>query len=219
MAVLRTAVDGTAREAVAGVSLSPLRGDLDRVWEAPLAPALRKGELVLLMTGGVCVLDGGLEGRLIDGLSHEEKKSSPSEGADSAGVEMMMSLTTTSSGNLWHVRSETRVAEDHILTLWHLLLLSFSAHPCIWWPHLRYISSLGPCWKGQRCLRATESILWPTRCPLPSLSVADPIAILSSDRQYLAASAWKEYHTVKVGRSDKGDVYPQVAMVGGAVQT
>lgn len=79
------------------------RGDLERE-PFPFAPAFKKGELVRLTTGGVPVRDGGLEGRLIEGLSHEEKKSSsgspagvfvPSE-PDPAGT----SVITTSSGNL-----------------------------------------------------------------------------------------------------------------------
>ena len=55
------------------------------------------------MTGGVWVLDGGLLGRLIEGLSHDEKKSSPgSAGVEvpSVGVAVMASVTTTSSGKL-----------------------------------------------------------------------------------------------------------------------
>ena len=49
-------------------------GDLGR--EAPLALALRKGEAVRLALAGVPVREGGLLGRLMVGLSHEEKKSS-----------------------------------------------------------------------------------------------------------------------------------------------
>lgn len=51
------------------------RGDFDR---DPLAPAFRKGDPVRLTTGGVPVREGGLLGRLMDGLSQEEKKSSSS---------------------------------------------------------------------------------------------------------------------------------------------
>jgi len=64
---------------------------------------LRNGEAVRLTTGGVCVLDGGLLGRLIDGLSQDEKKSSPaSAGVEvpSVGVAATISVTTTSSGKL-----------------------------------------------------------------------------------------------------------------------
>jgi len=56
------------------------------------------------MTGGVAVLDGGLLGRLIEGLSHDEKKSSP---GSPAGVESpallegaMISVMMTSLGYL-----------------------------------------------------------------------------------------------------------------------
>jgi len=69
----------------------------------PFALGLRKGDAVRLITGGVCVLDGGLLGRLIDGLSHDEKKSSPaSAGVEvpSLGVAATMSVITTSSGKL-----------------------------------------------------------------------------------------------------------------------
>ena len=69
----------------------------------PFAVGLRKGDAVRLITGGVCVLEGGLLGRLIDGLSHEEKKSS----LGSAGVEVpsvdvagTTSVTTTTFGKL-----------------------------------------------------------------------------------------------------------------------
>ena len=54
-----------------------------------------------LITGGVWVLDGGLLGRLIAGLSHDEKKSSlGSAEAEvlSVGVVVAISVTTTSSG-------------------------------------------------------------------------------------------------------------------------
>lgn len=81
------------------------RGDFER-GPFPLEPAFKKGDAVRLTTGGVPVREGGLEGRLIEGLSHEEKKSSsgspagvfvPSE-PDPAGI----SVITTSSGNLAH---------------------------------------------------------------------------------------------------------------------
>lgn len=59
------------------------RGDFGRN-PLPLAPALRNGDAVRLTTGGVEVLDGGLLGRLMAGLSQEEKKSSS---GSPAGVE------------------------------------------------------------------------------------------------------------------------------------
>lgn len=55
------------------------------------------------MTGGVWVLEGGLLGRLIAGLSHDEKKSSPGSPAGVAAPsvrETTMSVMTTSSGYL-----------------------------------------------------------------------------------------------------------------------
>ena len=67
----------------------------------PFVVGLRKGDAVRLITDGVWVLDGGLLGRLIAGLSHDEKKSSlGSAGAEvpSVGVETAISVTTTSSG-------------------------------------------------------------------------------------------------------------------------
>lgn len=79
------------------------RGDFDR---DPFAPAFRKGDPVRLTTGGVPVRDGGLLGRLIEGLSHEEKKSSSGSPAGvwepSDGVPAGMSVMTT-SGYLDHV--------------------------------------------------------------------------------------------------------------------
>ena len=79
------------------------RGDFGRD-PFPLAPALRNGEAVRLTTGGVEVLEGGLLGRLIAGLSQEEKKSSS---GSPAGVEEPLeevvgtaSVMTTSFGNL-----------------------------------------------------------------------------------------------------------------------
>lgn len=77
------------------------RGDFER---DPFAlPAFRKGEPVRLTTGGVPVRDGGLLGRLIEGLSHEEKKSSSSPAGVaelSDGVPEGISVMTTSSGYL-----------------------------------------------------------------------------------------------------------------------
>ena len=102
--VLRITADGTARDGAKEDSLSePGSGDLDLAAPLPLAPGLIKGDAVRLITGGVCVLDGGLLGRLIEGLSHDEKKSSPgSAGVEfpSVGVAVVMSVTTTSSGYL-----------------------------------------------------------------------------------------------------------------------
>jgi hypothetical protein len=66
---------------------------------------LRKGEGVRPTTGGVAVRETGGVGRLMDGLSHEEKKSSSGSpaGVDvpSVGPLLMTSVITTSSGYLF----------------------------------------------------------------------------------------------------------------------
>lgn len=105
----RIADAGVARIAVgAGRAFSAsaaaaVRGDLGRAL-APLAvPAERKGDPVRAITGGVPTRDGGLLGRFIAGLSHEEKKSSsPASIAGveppSPGVPATSSVITTSSG-------------------------------------------------------------------------------------------------------------------------
>jgi hypothetical protein len=76
VAVFLIAVEETVRGADVGAGeFEALSGDFGRV-PFPLLPALRKGEAVRLTTGGVAVREGGLLGRLIVGLSQEEKKSS-----------------------------------------------------------------------------------------------------------------------------------------------
>lgn len=54
----------------------PGSGDLDLAVAVPLETALRNGDAVRPTWEGVAVLDGGALGRLMAGLSHEEKKSS-----------------------------------------------------------------------------------------------------------------------------------------------
>ena len=76
-------------------------GDFDRA--APLAvPAVRKGDAVRETTGGVPVREGGLLGRLMLGLSQEEKKSSAGSVAGvedpSTGLVKGSSVTDTSFG-------------------------------------------------------------------------------------------------------------------------
>lgn len=97
VAVLRNAAELVVREAAGAFASDSL----------PPAPALRNGEAVLLMTG-VCDLDGGLLGRLMAGLSQEEKKSSAGspEGVEvpSAEVGDNKSVTSTSSGYLEMIR-------------------------------------------------------------------------------------------------------------------
>ena len=99
--VFRTAVPdliAVGAGEVLSLSLSD-RGDFDR---EPLVPAFRKGDPVRLTTGGVPVREGGLLGRLMDGLSQEEKKSSSvSAGVlELSGVPAGTSVMTTSSGYL-----------------------------------------------------------------------------------------------------------------------
>ena len=105
VAVLRIVEDDIVRDAVGGISLSVAdKGVFERAALLPFVPALRNGEAVRLITGGVWVLDGGLLGRLMDGLSHDEKKSSPGspDGVDvpSLNVGDRTSVIETSSGNL-----------------------------------------------------------------------------------------------------------------------
>ena len=80
-------------------------GDFERVVPFPLVLAERKGEAVREPTGGVPVREGGLLGRLIVGLSHEEKKSSDGSpaGVEEPSVEIVAgtSVTITSSGYLY----------------------------------------------------------------------------------------------------------------------
>lgn len=77
-----------------------------------LLPAFRKGEPVRLTVGGVPVRDGGLLGRLIEGLSHEEKKSSSASPAGVfdpfEGVPAGTSVITTSSGYLGEILVNTK---------------------------------------------------------------------------------------------------------------
>lgn len=105
--VLRTAAEGIARDAVGADfegSLPALaRGDFGLSGPLPFVPGLRNGEAVLLTAGGVCVLEGGLLGLLIAGLSQEEKKSSLSEGVavpSAAATAATTSVMTTVSGYL-----------------------------------------------------------------------------------------------------------------------
>jgi hypothetical protein len=92
---------GVAAESVA------VRGDFGRAVPFPLALGARKGEAVLLAAEGVPVLEGGLLGLLIVGLSHEEKKSSSS--GSPAGVcepepaDSSTSVIWTSPGYLCYV--------------------------------------------------------------------------------------------------------------------
>jgi hypothetical protein len=90
----------TVRGADVGADAAPpsveeaLSGDFGRepFW---LPPALRNGDAVRLALDGVPVRDGGLLGRLMVGLSHEEKKSSP---GSPAGV--LVSLVASSATSM-----------------------------------------------------------------------------------------------------------------------
>lgn len=86
---LRTADEEMARDVVGGLVdevVSELTsGDLGRAVEFPLLSAFRNGEGVLPRFDGVPVRDIGGVGRLMEGLSHEEKKSSS---GSPAGVEV-----------------------------------------------------------------------------------------------------------------------------------
>jgi hypothetical protein len=98
-AVLRIA--GFAAEGIAAAVVGAESGDLGRAVPFPLAGALRNGDGD--WDRGVAAREGGLEGRLIVGLSQEEKKSSS---LSPAGVlvpslaDSGMSVITTSSGYL-----------------------------------------------------------------------------------------------------------------------
>jgi hypothetical protein len=78
-------------------------GDLGRpAADAPFWFAERKGDAVRDTMGGVPVLEGGLLGRFIVGLSHEEKKSSlgspPGVAVASEAAATSSSVRTTSPG-------------------------------------------------------------------------------------------------------------------------
>lgn len=84
------------------------RADVGREVSLPL-PLPERGEAVRPMTGGVAVRETGGVGRLMAGLSHEEKKSS-SGSAAAALASSVASVMTTSLGYLWQ-----RLAECYLL--------------------------------------------------------------------------------------------------------
>ncbi len=89
------------------------RGEAARAASLPL-PALRKGEGVRPTTGGVAVLEIGGVGRLMAGLSQEEKKSSWGSPAGVEAPSASESTMTTSLGNLigqhqYHVCSKNSI--------------------------------------------------------------------------------------------------------------
>ena len=81
-----------------------IRGDFGLATPLPFVPGLRNGDAVRLITGGVWVLDGGLLGRLIAGLSQDEKKSSLGSfdgvPVPPVGEVTVISVMITSSGYL-----------------------------------------------------------------------------------------------------------------------
>lgn len=99
VAVLRRAAEVVMR--LAGL-VSPeavlARGDEVRAISLPF-PAFKKGEGVRPTTGGVPVRETGGVGFLMEGLSHEEKKSSSGSPAGVAAPSSAPSMTT-SPGNL-----------------------------------------------------------------------------------------------------------------------
>lgn len=71
--------------------------------DAPFGFEVRKGDAVRDASGGVLVLEGGLLGRFMVGLSHDEKKSSLGSSAGvvvPSEVAATESVMTTSSGYL-----------------------------------------------------------------------------------------------------------------------
>ena len=128
VAVFLRAEDVVVREAAGPAPAersfsAPFIGDLERESAPELAPGLRNGDAVRLITGGVCVREGGLLGRLMAGLSQEEKKSS--EGSllgveePSAKVGERTSVTSTSSGDLEDIRRVSGLKTLGVPTLWH----------------------------------------------------------------------------------------------------
>lgn len=79
------------------------KGEAER---APSLDALIKGEGVRPTTGGVAVREMGGVGRLMAGLSHEEKKSSSGSPAGVEEPSSTPSLMTTSSGYLGAVSQQ-----------------------------------------------------------------------------------------------------------------
>jgi hypothetical protein len=119
--VVRMAVG--AGRAFSASSAAPASGDGDFGRFAPFWPADKKGEAVRDTTGGVLVREGGLLGRLMVGLSHEEKKSSAGSPAGvevpSPGVPAISSVMITSVGYL------SGSALDYVLDVLDQLLRIF----------------------------------------------------------------------------------------------
>ena len=138
------AVEGLARMTAGGAEVLvdesvATRGDFGRaVAFALLFVAERNGEAVRGALEGVPVLEGGLLGRLIVGLSQEEKKSSPlgsPTGVEvpSAAAVSESSVMTTSSGYLLDTSACSPVLRSAGPTALHLLRPDVSVRPCTCW--------------------------------------------------------------------------------------
>jgi hypothetical protein len=170
VAVFRNVADDVVRLAAGGAEPSVFdKGEavLAIPLPAALAPALRNGDGVRPTTGGVAVREIGGVGRLIDGLSQEEKKSSSGSPAGvelpSAASALAASVMTTSVGYLRIHKYRTRNRQARCRTQQHLSRPVFSIPPCILWRHLIGILSLGPCCSMQQFLHSIGSTSWPTR--------------------------------------------------------
>lgn len=101
--VFRRAAEDVMRPDV-GLAASPEsvleRGEAERAPSLPL-PAVRKGEGDRPTVGGVAVREAGGVGRLMAGLSQDEKKSSSGSPAGVADPSSTASVMTTSSGYLF----------------------------------------------------------------------------------------------------------------------
>lgn len=135
-------VRGAAGAVCEGSDSDPTRGDFGRAAPLLLAPGLRNGDAVRLTTGGVWVLEGGLLGRFIDGLSQDEKKSSlgSPEGVavPSPDGAATMSVMTTSPGYL-HKGKLSWASDACLLTRGHLRWLASLTPLCILLQRLRCI--------------------------------------------------------------------------------
>jgi len=123
--VVREAVGAGVVEGVVDASeFEFTSGDFGRVVPFPAFPALKNGDGVLPTIGGVPVREGDGLGRFIDGLSHDEKKSSSGSSVVMVGPPSSM---TTESGYLqcsfvrrWKTGNSQK---GLICTFWHPLQL------------------------------------------------------------------------------------------------
>jgi hypothetical protein len=145
-------------------------GDFGRPAAEFALPADKKGEAVRETTGGVPDLDGGLLGRLMVGLSQEEKKSSAGSpaGVDalSAAVDKVSSVITTSFGYLLEVRMWLRIWFG-LRTLRHLLLIYASTLLYICWLRWMCISLWHPCLRALQIHRSIGRIFVSSHLEIP----------------------------------------------------